>query len=45
MSRKTSKSIEFIVIALITLVMMLSYGLYKQYYEQKHPPEAANCKP
>lgn len=45
MSRKTSKSIEFIVIALITLVMMLSYGLYKKYYEDETQPQATNCKP
>jgi hypothetical protein len=45
MSRKCSKSVEFILVALITLVMMLSYGVYKMYYEKHQQPEAASCRP
>lgn len=44
MSRKCSKSVEFILVALITLVMMLSYGVYKMYYENHNQPEASSCK-
>lgn len=44
-NRKCSKSVEFIVVALITIVMMLSYGLYKKYYEDNNQPEGKSCKP
>lgn len=45
MKRRASKSIEFILVALITIVMMLSYGLYKKYYEDEKLPENPTCKP